>query len=186
MANFTKQAIRAAFMQLLNEKPLNQITVRDIVDRCGVNRNTFYYYYQDLPQLIESIVDEDARKILQKHPKVESVEECIHEAVAFALENRRAVLHIYNSINRDIFEQYQWRVCEYVVSTYVDSIVKDDPLSAQSREIIIDYLKCLCFGVIMGWLESGMKTDIQQRYQRIFDWKHGDLERLIAHCRENP
>ena len=57
MASFTKKAIRDSFVKLLNEKSLSQITIRDIVDDCGVNRNTFYYYYQDLPQLMESIVD---------------------------------------------------------------------------------------------------------------------------------
>ena len=43
MANFTKKAIRDSLVKLLNEKPLSKITVRDIVDDCGVNRNTFYY-----------------------------------------------------------------------------------------------------------------------------------------------
>ena len=50
MANFTKKAIRDSLVKLLNEKPLSKITVRDIVDDCGVNRNTFYYYYPDLPE----------------------------------------------------------------------------------------------------------------------------------------
>ena len=68
MANFTKKAIRDSFVKLLNEKPLSQITVRDIVEDCGVNRNTFYYYYQDLPQLMESIVNEDAERIIREHP----------------------------------------------------------------------------------------------------------------------
>ena len=40
MANFTKQAIETAFLQLLNEKPLNKISVRDIVEKCGINRNS--------------------------------------------------------------------------------------------------------------------------------------------------
>ena len=47
MASFTKKAIRDSFVKLLNEKPLSQITIRDIVDDCGVNRNTFYYYYPE-------------------------------------------------------------------------------------------------------------------------------------------
>ena len=38
MANFTKQAIETAFLQLLNEKPLNKISVRDIVEKCGINQ----------------------------------------------------------------------------------------------------------------------------------------------------
>ena len=33
MANFTKQAIKAAFLELLDEKPLNKISVRDIVEQ---------------------------------------------------------------------------------------------------------------------------------------------------------
>ena len=41
MANFTKKAIRDSFVKLLNEKPISQITVKDIVEDCGVNRNTF-------------------------------------------------------------------------------------------------------------------------------------------------
>ena len=49
MANLTKKAIRDAFVKLLNQRPLHQITVKDVVETCGVNRNTFYYYYQDIP-----------------------------------------------------------------------------------------------------------------------------------------
>lgn len=54
LANFTQKAIRASFIKLLNQKPLSQITIKDIVDDCGVNRNTFYYYFQDLPDLVET------------------------------------------------------------------------------------------------------------------------------------
>ena len=44
MPNFTKKAIRESFIKLLNERPLNKITVKDIVEDCGVNRNSFYYH----------------------------------------------------------------------------------------------------------------------------------------------
>ena len=78
MATHTKRTIRDSFIGLLNEKPLSQITVRDIVDRCGLNRNTFYYYYQDIPQLLESIVDEEADRMIREHPAAESLEECLN------------------------------------------------------------------------------------------------------------
>ena len=45
MANFTKKAIQESFLRLLMERPLSQITVKDVVADCGVNRNTFYYYF---------------------------------------------------------------------------------------------------------------------------------------------
>lgn len=42
----TKEIIRDAFWELLEEKPYNKITVQDIVNRCQVNRNTFYYHFR--------------------------------------------------------------------------------------------------------------------------------------------
>lgn len=47
MPGFTKNAIKQAFIELLNEQPLNRISVRDIVERCGINRNSFYYHFQE-------------------------------------------------------------------------------------------------------------------------------------------
>ena len=44
MAQFTKRAIVESFIRLLNEKPLDKITVKEILDYCGINRNTIYYH----------------------------------------------------------------------------------------------------------------------------------------------
>jgi len=182
VAGFTKKAIRDSFIKLLNEKPLSQITVRDIVDDCHVNRNTFYYHYQDLPQLIETIVEEDTQRIIRDYSSIGSVEECLSAMIGFALENQRAVMHIYHSVSRDIYEQYQWKVCEHVVTVYIDGILADRKVTAQDRKLIIDYLKCVCFGVILCWLEEGMKADIQGRFHRICELKQGELEEMIARC----
>ena len=48
----TKEIIKDTFWELLEEKPYNKITVQDIVNRCRVNRNTFYYHFQDIPTLM--------------------------------------------------------------------------------------------------------------------------------------
>lgn len=182
MAGFTKKAIRDSFVRLLNQKPLSQITVRDIVDDCHINRNTFYYHFQDIPQLLVSIVDEEAERIIREYPTIGSIEECLSAVIGFALENRTAIMHIYHSTSRDIYEQYQWRTCEHVVTLYIDGILAGRSVSAQDRDLIIDYLKCLCFGIIMGWLEEGMHADIQARFHRICVLRRDDFERLIAQC----
>ena len=49
MMNRTKDAIVAAFGELLTERPLSKITVKDIVDRCEISRNTFYYHFEGIP-----------------------------------------------------------------------------------------------------------------------------------------
>ena len=179
MADFTKKAIRNSFLKLLNEKPLKQITVRDIVDDCGVNRNTFYYHFQDIPQLIETIIREDAEQIIAAHPTITTVQEYLEAAIGCALNNRNAIMHIYRSVNRDLYEQYQWRVCQHAAAAFIDQILTGRKVPDADRALLIDYVKCVCFGIVMGWLEDGMKNDIQAYADRLCELKQGDLELMI-------
>ena len=57
MTQFTSKAIEESFIRLLNERPLDKITIKDIVDDCGISRNTFYYHFQDITALLEHILN---------------------------------------------------------------------------------------------------------------------------------
>ena len=71
----TKRAIKESFVNLLNERPLNKISVRDITDKCGINRNSFYYHYQDIPALMEEILTEQIDDIIEKYSGTDSLDE---------------------------------------------------------------------------------------------------------------
>lgn len=182
MTSFTKKAIRDSFLKLLNEKPLSQITIRDIVDDCGINRNTFYYHYHDITHLLQSIADEEADRIIQSYPTLDSLEECLNAITCFALENRKAVLHIYRSVKRDLYEQHQWQICTHVITNYVDRILSGRTVPETDRKLIIDYFKCVCFGLVIGWLEGGLKDDLPSRIHRLCELKQGALEQMISRC----
>lgn len=162
MPNFTKQAIKASFLKLLNEQPLNKISVRSIVEDCGINRNSFYYHYRDIPTLIEAIVKDEIDALVAAYPTIESLDECVDVAFRFAVENKRAVLHIYHSVNRDIYERYYLRLCEYVVTTYMDTAFGRDALAPYDRSVAIRFLKCELFGLSIEWIENGMNDDAME------------------------
>ena len=95
MANFTKQAIETAFLQLLNEKPLNKISVRDIVEKCGINRNSFYYHFQDIPSLIAEIITSYTDQLIEEYPTISTLDECCEMAFRYALDvYKRQVLYV--------------------------------------------------------------------------------------------
>lgn len=164
MANFTKTAIRQAFLKLLEERPLGKITVKDITDKCGINRNSFYYHYQDIPTLLSEIVAEDADNIIAQYPRVESIEECLNYAINFAMERKRVVKHIFDSVNRDILELYLLRVSDYVVTTYLNTTLKGESISDKERSAIIRYYKCTLFGFVVDWMNEGMNDDAIEEF----------------------
>ncbi len=62
----TKKAIAYTFKDLLKEKPFNKITVNDIACQCNINRQTFYYHFQDIPDLVEWICIDDVDHLIKK------------------------------------------------------------------------------------------------------------------------
>lgn len=169
MADFMKNAIKLTFMEMLEDIPLNKITVKDLTQRCGINRNSFYYHYQDIPALIEEIVKDECDAAILRYPTMDSLEECISMVTEFSLQKRKEVLHIYNSINRDIFERYLWEMCDYGINKYIETLLSEKNIDPADKEIIVRYHKCECFGIIIDWLNSGMKENIMESYRRILE-----------------
>lgn len=182
MPNFTENAIKASFLKLLNERPLNKITVKDIVTDCGINRNSFYYHFEDIPALIEEIIKEESDRIINQYPSISSFEECLNISVEFALNNKKAIYHIYNSVNRDIFERHLWEACRYVVTTYINTAFGKYDVSPEDKEIIVKYYKCEIFGQVSEWLANGLKEDILAYNRRLCELRKGMIEELFERC----
>ena len=183
MPNFTKAAIKQSLIRLLNERPLKQITVRDIVEDCGINRNSFYYHFSDIPTLLEEIITEQAEQIIAENPTVASMEDCLLAAVRFARENKRVILHIYHSVSRELYDQYLWKVTEAVVTRYTDALLDGQPVLEEDRQLFIRYMKGLCYGLSSEWIHTGMHSDIEADIRRLSELKKGMAEELLERCK---
>ena len=54
----TRERLNRALTELLMEKPMREITVRELTDRADVNRGTFYAHYTDLFDMLEQMENE--------------------------------------------------------------------------------------------------------------------------------
>ena len=55
MSEITKKALAESLKKLLSKNKLNKITIKEITEDCGVNRQTFYYHFKDIYDLLEWI-----------------------------------------------------------------------------------------------------------------------------------
>ncbi len=71
--HITEEAIGDAFLLILKEKPLDKITVTDIIKKTGIVRSTFYNHFKDIPALITATEDKTIQDIFSLmdtfHPK---------------------------------------------------------------------------------------------------------------------
>lgn len=184
MAAFTKDAIKKSFLKLLNEKQLNKITVKDIVEDCSINRNSFYYHFDDIPSLLEETLNE-AADMLVGLSEPATIYDCILSAVDFALSNKKAMLHIYNSPNRDMVYTYVNRVSQRAVTEYVDKFAAGYDLCDADKQAIIMYYKCLLIGFLVDWLSGGMKYELSEEIERICKLFEGTADAAFAKSSQN-
>lgn len=178
MSNLTREAIIKSFLGLLNSKPVSKITVKDIVEDCGINRNSFYYHFQDLPALIEALLHEEADRIINENARLDSFEDCLMAALSLALNHKNAVLHLYQA-ERGLYSMYLDRIAVYAVEKYIDTASKNINVSVEDRSIIIHYYKCLLVGMVLDWMNSGMQYDIRSRVSRACELFDGSMQAAI-------
>lgn len=104
--NRTQKAISDAFWQLLEEKPYNKITVQNIVERCLINRNTFYYHFQDIPTLTEYTIKEWTEQVIKNNCEFGEPIHCITIIVQELINRKSAFIHLYRSLRRESFIHY--------------------------------------------------------------------------------
>lgn len=160
MSGFTKEIIARTFTELLEEKPMSKVTVKDIVERCGVNRNTFYYHFRDIPDVVEFIFKKKWDEILESPHEKASILECMEEMAALVRNNRKLMLNVYKSVKRDTFLIYMNEVASYIITEYFEKNLDKFNLKNEEIQILIKYYKCLFIGILMEWLDHGLEYDM--------------------------
>lgn len=165
--NRTKDTIIDAFWLLLEEKPYSKITVKDIVDRCQMNRNTFYYHFHDIPELLQTAIKNDADYIIREYGRSGTLLECVTCFIEHCTSHKKAILHIYRSVFREYFINELDRIALYIVTQYIDTVRVNQPLPPEDRTLLIRFYKCLFTGIFIDWLDDGMRYDLCHYVERI-------------------
>lgn len=171
--NRTQMAIIEAFWKLLEEKPYNKITVKDIVEYCNVNRNTFYYHFHDIFELLDRILKQDVDQIIQNCGQIDDPIICLEIIIQSISKRKSAFLHIYHSVNKESFLRELDRLAFYCVNEYANSATKNLLVISQDKDLLIKFYKCAFVGIILDWLDHDMNYDLVASCQRISNLFNG-------------
>ena len=158
MPVFTKKAIIDSFMRIAEKKPLQKITVRDIVDDCGINRNTFYYYFRDIYEVAEAVFSYPSEFPAAPPEKSSDPLLSFGRLLSFAADHHELICNLYRSVGYEEVEKYLRSLLGRELS---DSIRRGagDALSAEDADMLDRFLQKAIFGVIIEWFVGGMKED---------------------------
>ena len=84
----TKIALEAAMQELLREKPLEQIRVRELADRCGIRRQSFYYHFNDVYELLDWSISREREHLLRRQEEFVTWQQVYLDLQQYMAENR--------------------------------------------------------------------------------------------------
>lgn len=165
----TRNIIIKAFKQLLVEKPMTKITVKDVVEQCGINRNTFYYHFQDIPSLFQEMMEEKVEEMIANHYQPEEPLECIRPLLQYGKRNQRAILHVYRYVPRETFLAYLNRIVSHFLEEYYATAAANEKISLPPdsiKDMMLLY-RCAITGMLLEWLDDGLSEEIPQAVKRL-------------------
>lgn len=180
MAKYTQKAIIDSFMELLQKKSLDKITVKDIIEETEVNRNTFYYHFQDIYDLLESAFEEEAVKFRSEaDPKNNFYEEYIR-TVNFLLDHSDAIIHIYNSKSRDVIKTYLESAASFFIGRFVEEAAEGSKLSENGKNYIIYFYTDAIIGITLRWIEGSMMDSKEILIKTVSDSFNATVKQMVT------
>ena len=170
--NYTKNLIKQEFIKLLNKKSLHNITVTEIAKQCKIERKTFYYHYENLPQLVKEIFDEELEDVIKEFNETLSWEESFISAEKFILDNKKVVKHMYESDYKIELEKYIFSISGEIMRKYVRRVAKDTKAQEIDIKLIAFFYQCALSSSLIQWVATDMKTDpklITRRLGKLMD-----------------
>lgn len=151
-SSLTKRALAQAIKELMNEKPLVKISIADIVDRCQMNRQSFYYHFRDKYDLVNWIFYTELITELQNSSNKDEHEE-LKNICRYLYDNRAFYINALKFTGQNSFYEYFGEVIYQLLKAAFNESFGNSDQSDFNAMFYADALRACIF----RWLTSGAK-----------------------------
>ena len=140
----------------MKEKQFNKITVNDIAKKCDINRQTFYYHFKDIKDLVEWICIDEVDNILKKKDECDRWEDKFLLVFKIMKEEKIFVKNIYNSVSVEVLRNNLYRLVYPIIYDEILEKSKGKRLREEDKRFITDFYKYAFVSIVLNWIDNGM------------------------------
>ena len=156
----TRMQLRAGLTQLMREKPIKDITVRELAQLVDINRCTFYLHYRDIYDMVEQVEQEvfdEFEALVRAHP----TDELVNKPLALLTD-----LFEFFSVNADLCAAFLGgngdmaffnKLIALIRGRVVESWLKEQKKDPDQFDYYFAFLASGYIGIIREWFQRDMK-----------------------------
>ncbi|MDD3410165.1 MAG: TetR/AcrR family transcriptional regulator C-terminal domain-containing protein [Eubacteriales bacterium] len=187
MREDTKREMAAQLKTLMAQKPLNKITIREITDGCGLNRQAFYYHFTDIFDLVKWTYSEEALALMAEHVNFLTWEDGVLQLLNYAEENRAALRCLFHSIQHEQLKRFFYADIHTLLETFINTIPSSQ-VAAKDDKAFIAHFYALAFGSLAeDWIldDAPQRKSVDEMLRLIRITVFGNLENALERSIEN-
>ena len=154
-----KQMIAETLVKLLEQKSVDKITVKELVDACGISRQGFYYHFQDIMEVIEWITSQAIQRAVDVSLAAATPQEAVKAVILTLRKNGKLIQHLMASQRRAEIE----RLLVMSARTYLEKVLRAKATGLAIRpsdlEAAIRFYSYGLVGMLVETLEQQIDAD---------------------------
>ncbi len=165
-AQRSRRWLYEALLQLMKEKPFQEIQITEIADRAQVARPTFYLHYHSKEELLLSQVDVVFAEFLNELTATIAFgdyDRKKYSILVFQYWERNAEI-LRMVVKADLHEEFRERLRKYflLAISQLTSRTEDPNADKLTREFIIDFESGGAYQLLTQWISQGMPYSAEQ------------------------
>ncbi len=162
----TKYALADALKEIMTQKPIDRISIRDLTERCGIRRQSFYYHFENVYDLLQWMFQQEAVSLLQQHRGMLLWQEDLLQLFRYIEENRAVCLNSLKSIGREHLKRFFEADIHVIVRRAVEEIGQEigavPGVSAEDVALMTHLYVITIAGLLESWLLGEIRRTPEQ------------------------
>ena len=167
MRQKTETMLCVAFMELLKKCPFSKITIQKLAGQCGVNRQTFYYHFTDIYDLVEWICLEDADKALANNKTYDTWQLGFLAIFELLKKDEVFIKNIYKNVSLELLINYLYKLVYPLIYGVVEEKAQGLHVSDDDKEFIANFYKSAFVALVLDWIKNDLKDDPKMIISRL-------------------
>ncbi len=169
---YTRMVLQDSLIELMKEKPISKITIKELCERADINRSTFYAHYSDLYDLLHKVEGEtfswvkEAISNLMGEPDQQKTIKILEEIFQNLIKNS-SHLQVLMSEQGDI--DFQKRVFTLIYEQIGINSSNKDSKNIKANESYFIFTVNGSVGLIQHWLKSGLKKSAKEMAETTYN-----------------
>lgn len=147
----TEHQLAETLKELMAEVPLDSISVTTLSKKCHINRQTFYYHFHDIYDLLTLVfLDENIPHV----DEADTIKKLVKTIYNYYLANKNFIDATLSSAGKELFQEFVYNVCYQNILRFIDAIPDSKKLKPNDRKNITRFYALAYSNSIVYYLST--------------------------------